>query len=126
MTTAKRRLLQLPTEPYIEDGHELEPPRTHAEIVDFLVGEAGGISTRQAWLLNCIARSDRERAVISLDDLSQRSKMSPALCERVVNDLEDLGLLTVWRALKPRQRRARPVAYRIRLDRLADIRRHQR
>lgn len=125
--TAKKHPLPLPTEPYVdEDGHELEPPRTHGEIVSFLVSRAGGLTWRQNLLIRCIGSCDRERVAVSLDTLAGWSGMSARLCERIVNDLEDLGLVTVWRAIKPRQRRARPVAYRIRLDRLADICRRPR
>lgn len=88
-----------------------------------MVAAAGGISRNHALLLDTIAMQCKPRVVMSLAELSDRMSLSQKVTLRAVSDLEALQLLRVWRAVDGRQRRPRPVAYEIRLDRLAEIRR---
>jgi len=97
----------------------------HEECQDIvqMVGEAESLPARHRLLLLCLAAEEKPRVVVSLDVLGTWAMCGAASAERAVNELEKLGLLTVWRAVSRGQRRLRPVAYQINKARLAGIRR---
>lgn len=90
-----------------------------------MVWAAGALRPLHRLLLLSLAIECKPRVAVSLETVCRWLGSSPTLAERIVNDLEDLGLLTVWRAVEGTQRRPRPVAYRLNKKRLGEIRRRR-
>lgn len=120
---SRKRKMQVRESDRWESIEDIDPEERHNRMVSRMILDAGGLSPRHKLFLLVLNSSRQERFIAPVETLAAWSKMSPQLTERIVNDLDDLKVLEVWRAADGRQRRPHPTAYRIKLDRLAEIRR---
>lgn len=88
-----------------------------------MVGKAKGLSAKQQLLLLGLASEGKPRLAVSLETLSNWVMCETEPTERIVDELEAMGLLTVWRAVSRPHVHLRPVAYQINRVRLAAFRR---